>query len=110
MRLRAIILLSIYIVFEAIYYLFGDASNNIWSVSYFLNQSILIIGVLSLMRGYFDTLLIDMVVGLNVVKLGYNIIFAINENLAKKINSFWLLGLLIVVIIVSLLINKCRKK
>lgn len=88
MRLKAIILLFIYIVFEAIYYLFGDASNNIWSVSYFLNQSILIIGVLSLMRGYFDTLLIDIVIGLNIVKLGYNIIHAISESFDRKINSF----------------------
>lgn len=110
MRLQLYILLSVFIVFEAIYYLFGNASSNIWSIAYFFNQSVFIIGVLSIIRGYFDTILIDIIIGLNVVKLGYNVIHAISEDFASKINTCWLLGLLIIVVIISLLINKCVRK
>jgi hypothetical protein len=109
MRVRAAILLSVYIIVEVMYLILGDSSKTGWNVAYFFNQSILIIGILSILRGYFDTVFIDIAIGLNIVKLTYNLVFAIDKEFAARLNTCFWIGLLIVAILTLVLINKWRK-
>jgi uncharacterized membrane protein len=103
-------LLAVFIYLDTIYLLFGDGSVKMWRVFYYLNQAFLIIGTLSILRGYFDTFLVDIVIGLSFLRVVFNFIFAIDEKFAEKINTCYWAGLLIVVVIISLLINKWLRK
>ena len=70
----------------------------------------LITGVLFTMRGYFDTFLIDIIIGLYGLRVLYNLVFAIDRNFAGKINTFYWIGVFVAIVILSLTIYKCRKK
>jgi len=114
MRIKLSILLSLFILFESIYLLFGDGSISLWRVFYYFNPSMIIIGSLSVLSGYFDTFLIDIVIGLSSLKVAYNFVLFTNKDLAENMNTCFWVGLLIVLINISVLINKlikiCRQK
>ena len=115
MRKTVAILLSFYIVWEVLFLLIPQKDPitglypTFWVVAYYFNQSILIFWLLWILRGYFDTFFIDIVNGLNIVKLVYNTVFAIDRNYAESINNSIWIGLLIVVILILVLINKWIK-
>lgn len=81
-----------------------------WRVFYYLNQASLIAGVLFTMRGYFDTFLIDIIIGLYGLRVLYNLILAIDRDFAEKINNFVWVGIFIAIVILSLTIYKCSRK
>ena len=84
------IILSIYIVIETAYLILGKSSIWWWNCLYFMNNAFLTIGVLSTIRGNFDAILIDISMFLAGVNGAYNIITAIDEKFANKVNTcFW---------------------
>lgn len=107
-QLRAI--LSIYIVLMSIYLVFGKSQIDAWSALYFLNMAFLTIGVMLAIRGYVETVLVDIVIGLSGVYSIYNVIVLINRDFANKINTCFWGCLVLVVIIISVLIWKTREK
>lgn len=88
----------------------GDSLIKWWNILYFVNDAVLITGILLILRGYFDTPLIDSSILLSNINTLFNIIVAIDEKFAEKVNSCFWVCLVIVVFLTSFIIFKCRKK
>jgi NADH:ubiquinone oxidoreductase subunit 6 (subunit J) len=105
MRKQLAIILTIYIVLLSSYLVLGKSTNVWWGVLYFINNAFLIAGVLLTIRGLFETILINIVIGLSGVYAIYNVIVLIDNNFAEKINTCYWVCLIIVVVMVALLIR-----
>lgn len=102
--------MSIYVVIESIWLLFGDTSNEYHCFLYFVNQSFIICGVLLLLRGWINDLLISAVIGLNVVKVGFNAIVLINPSFAESVNqAFYVAFVIVLSLLCYLIINTIEK-
>lgn len=104
MKMVASIIMSLFIIVEVITMLFGDASMKIWSVVYFCNQSILIIGLLMYLREYLNNILINIIISLSIVKITYNCLLLLSEKWSSWVNDCYYVGLIIAVSILLTLI------
>jgi hypothetical protein len=109
MRRAAIILLSTYVLIESAYLLIGN-DDPLWSVAYYLNQSFLIIGILLMLKKWISTVLIGLVIGLNVLKIGYNVLILLNKDIAERVNVSFYFALIIVVSIVCCILLTIKMK
>jgi hypothetical protein len=106
MKRQIAIMIAIYVVVETLYTLIGNPDSNVWAACYFLNQSILIIGALSLLRNFISNILIELAIALNVVKCLFNMLVLVNPVYASVINTEYYVGLVIVFFVLFVLVIK----
>lgn len=100
--------MSIYIIVEVITMLFGSSSNKNWGVIYFVNQSVLIIGLCLFLLDFFNNILIKIIISLSIVKILYNCLILVNETIADWVNGSYYVGFAIVVFILALILTRKR--
>lgn len=103
MKRETAILLAFYVVLEAIYTLIGSPESTIWVAIYFLNQSVLIIGLLTILKAFVTSVLVEVGIALNVVKCLYNILDLFKPELTIKVNMNYYVGLCMVVAVILIL-------
>jgi hypothetical protein len=106
MKKTAAILLSIYIIIQSIYFMVGDTESNVWSCLFYLNQNFIIFSVLWMLRGYFNDILISIVMSLNITEGAFNVIYLIDKTFAEKINNSHYIAFVIVMTVIIMLLIK----
>jgi hypothetical protein len=109
MKKTAAILLTIYIIIQSIYSVWGIDKNEYWNCVFYLNQNYLIISILWLLKGFFNDILINIIIAWQAAEAVYNLIRMININAADLINNSPNICKIIVATIVFVLIVTLSK-
>lgn len=109
MKKTAAILLTIYIIVQSIYSVWGIDKNEYWNCVFYLNQNYLIISILWLLKGFFNDILINIIIAWQAAEAVYNLIRMININAADLINNSPNICKIIVATIVFVLIVTLSK-
>lgn len=105
------IAIGLYVVVECVFLMLGDTLSKWWSVAYFVNQSVLIVGLLVYLSDHANIFLINAIIFLNLIKIAYNLLVAINDKAAEMVNSSIYLGaVLILLLITSIMKRKNDRK
>ena len=101
LKAKAIILMSVYLIFEIIYLVLGNGNNDYMNCFSFFSQVFIICGLCLLFRDLINSAMLSCVVGFQVVKIIYNVVWAVDRELALMINNN---SYIILIIVVSLIV------
>lgn len=89
--------------------MFGKPDVGFWRILYFCNHAFLVIALLFMFMGTYRSIFTIIVLFLLGLKIGYNILYAINEKIANVINSNYYTGIIVLGVVLILLIYENRK-
>jgi hypothetical protein len=102
------IILALSVIIECIFLLKGEASSRWWGFAYFVNQSALIISLLLYLQEFLNVWLVRSIIALNIIKIAYNFLTLINENLSEMVNRSIYFSAVLILVFMFMILNKLQ--